>query len=70
MRRRKTAGEGIGALRKPEKPQTPDCTTCINRWSCDRYEENTFCGRWASRAPELSGVDPNRLWETGEEVDL
>lgn len=52
------------------KEQGPDCCTCIHRKGCERYAENSFCGRWQSREPEDRVPDPNKLWETGEEVEF
>lgn len=50
--------------------KVPDCCICIHRNTCERYAENSFCGRFASREPAVREPDPNRLWETGEEVDF
>ena len=47
-----------------------DCGTCIHRKECTRAKEGTFCGQWQSRIPELKDLDPNKLWEQGEEVDF
>lgn len=68
--RRKKGTDSEPVSRRQDRPQRPDCTTCIYRWGCDCYEEDSFCGRWQSKAPELSGIDPNKLWEQGEEVDF
>ena len=51
-------------------PQAPDCTTCIHRKGCERYAENSFCGRWQSKEPEKREPDPNDLWKRGEEVEF
>ena len=48
----------------------PDCCVCVNRKTCERYAENSSCGKFASRESEERKPDPNRLWETGEEVDF
>lgn len=55
---------------RQETEQGPDCSTCVQRRTCERYAENSFCGQWRSREPEVREPDPNRLWETGEEVDF
>ena len=44
----------------------PDCSTCIHRKTCERYAENSFCGRWQSRQPEPEGTDPNEAWKRGD----
>ena len=54
----------------PEESQKPDCCVCIRRNGCERYQENSFCTRFQSAEPDPQGVDPNRLWEQGEEVDF
>lgn len=46
------------------------CETCWKRKECARYAEGSFCGEWASKAPEVKGEDPNELWQRGEEVDF
>ena len=51
-----------------EKEQGPDCCTCLERKTCERYAENSYCTRWHSKEPEPQGSDPNKLWEQGEEV--
>lgn len=56
--------------REETERQDPDCCTCYQRKTCPRYAENSFCGQWASREPEERKPDPNRLWETGEEVEI
>lgn len=56
--------------RKELEKAAPDCCCCIHRKTCERYAENSFCGQFASREPEERKPDPNRLWETGEEVEF
>ena len=56
--------------REEIKSQAPDCCVCIRRKGCARYAENSFCGQFQSREPEKREPDPNRLWETGEEVEF
>ena len=51
-------------------PQNPDCTTCIHREGCPNYAENKFCGKYASKNPEIRLPDPNDLWRRGEEVEF
>lgn len=53
-----------------EKEQGPDCSTCLERKTCERYAENSYCTRWHMREPEPKGPDPNRLWEQGEPVEF
>ena len=64
--RKKRAVENLHQMTE----QGPDCSTCICRKTCDRAAENSFCTRWKSREPEEREPDPNRLWETGEEVEF
>lgn len=49
-----------------------DCAVCVHRRSCERAEEDTFCGQFRSREfdPATRGVDPNELWEKGGEVEF
>ena len=47
-----------------------DCTTCLERKTCDRAQENSYCGRWHSREADPQGPDPNELWKKGEEVEF
>lgn len=56
--------------RQEIEAQAPDCCCCVNRATCPRYAENSFCGQFRSREPEERKPDPNRLWETGEEVEF
>ena len=53
-----------------EKDQGPDCSICINRNGCERYEEGSFCGQFRRTKPEPAGPDPNALWKAGEEVEF
>ena len=53
-----------------EKRQDPDCCTCLERKTCERYAENNFCTRWRNQEPDPQGEDPNELWKRGEEVDF
>lgn len=53
-----------------EKQQGPDCSTCIHRKGCEMYAENSFCTRWQSKEPAPEGVDPNKAWERGEQVEF
>lgn len=46
------------------------CETCYRREDCERAAEGSFCGQWASKAPEVKGEDPNELWRRGEEVEF
>lgn len=52
-----------------QKPE-PDCCTCYLRKTCERYQENSFCTQWASKAPEERKPDPNEQWEKGEDVEF
>lgn len=52
------------------KRKIPDCCVCIHRNGCERYQANSYCTRFQSRDPEYREPDPNRLWETGEEVEI
>ena len=50
-----------------------DCSVCIRRAEgCENAKEGTFCSRFQSKAvdPKAKGVDPNWLWEHGEEVEF
>jgi hypothetical protein len=64
MRRKRTVD-------RVEAAAAVGCETCLERGSCERAQEGTFCGKWHSREvvrkPE---EDPNRKWEAGEEVDF
>lgn len=53
-----------------EKEQGPDCCTCMERKTCERYAENSYCTRWHKSEPEPRGADPNKLWEQGEPVEF
>jgi hypothetical protein len=44
----------------------PDCGTCVHRNGCERFEEGSFCGKWASREPEDRGEGPAQKWARGE----
>lgn len=55
-----------------ERPDL-DCSVCIHRKEgCEQAEEGKFCGRFQSKTidPREKGVDPNWLWEHGEEVEI
>ena len=43
------------------------CETCYRREDCERAAEGSFCGWWASKAPEVKGEDPNEKWRRGDE---
>ena len=49
-----------------------DCSVCIHRDECDSASEGKFCGKFRSKAfdPAERGIDPNELWEKGEEVEF
>ena len=47
-----------------------DCCVCIHRKECENAQEGKFCGRFQSKAFEPKGVNPNDLWEKGEEVEF
>lgn len=66
MRKRKSEGELEQTEKKPE--HEPDCCTCAERRTCERYQENSFCTRWHSNDPEKQGIDPNEAWMRGGEV--
>ena len=63
---KKKAGRNIEA----EKSQDPDCCTCAERKTCERYQENTFCTRWHSSDPEKRGIDPNEAWRRGDPAEF
>ena len=65
MRRKKTVNnytEGTAS--------NVDCTTCLERKTCDRAQENSFCGKWHSREVKKDGKDPNLAWVQGDEVEF
>jgi len=47
-----------------------DCMKCIHRKTCGRAAEGSFCTRYQSREPEPEGINPNELWERGEQVEF
>ena len=53
-----------------QRAQRPDCCTCAERATCERYQEGSFCTRWHSRDPEKQGIDPNVAWMRGDEADF
>lgn len=56
--------------RNVEAAQGPDCTTCAERKTCKRFQENSFCTRWHSEKTEKQGIDPNEAWRRGEEAEF
>lgn len=65
MRKRRT----VNNLTEEEEKLKPDCCVCIHRNGCERYAENSFCGKFQSREPERY-ENPNDLWARGEPVDF
>lgn len=48
-----------------EGPQ-PGCETCVERKTCARAQEGTFCTRWRTEDREPAGRDPNEAWRSGD----
>ena len=62
-----------GVYSNQRKRDDLDCSVCIHRKEgCAEAAEGKFCGRFQSKAvdPKAKGVDPNWLWEHGEEVEF
>ena len=53
---------------REEQAQAPDCCTCAERKTCEKFAENSFCTKWHSRDPEKEGVDPNEAWKRGDDT--
>ena len=52
------------------RAQGPDCSTCAERKTCERFQENSFCTRWHSEDPEKRGIDPNEAWKRGDPAEF
>ena len=65
MRRKRTVDN------RAEGTSNIGCETCLERGSCERAQEGSFCGQWHSRETERKPEeDPNRKWERGEETEF
>jgi hypothetical protein len=53
---------------REEQAQGPDCCTCAERKTCEKFAENSFCTRWHSNDPEKEGTDPNKAWARGDDT--
>ena len=59
-----------GRTIEQERRQGPDCCTCAERKTCERFQENSFCTRWHSEDPEKQGTDPNEAWIRGDPAEF
>jgi len=61
-----------GVYSNQRKRPDLDCSVCIHRDGCMNAQEGKFCGKFQSKQldPKAKGVDPNWLWEHGEEVEF
>lgn len=44
-----------------------DCTKCRHRDGCPRFQEGSWCTRYATREPRERGTGPAEKWARGDE---